>query len=150
MVATATDSFRVILSSHEPQIGESPAKKSLRCFNDLLECGDNKEAIKEVSSKLGKRVLKKYKQFLNIIYRNNAIIRMYDNSASQDLRPQKITSELTRKIYDVIDEVENVPELSSTNSGVLMGVDFTSCELLHAKAVKLPTSSNIYRILRWA
>jgi len=24
------------------------------------------------------------------------------------------------------------------------------CELLHAKAVKLPTSSNIYRILRWA
>jgi len=27
---------------------------------------------------------------------------------------------------------------------------FGICELLHAKAVKLPTSSNIYRILRWA
>ncbi len=126
LVAITGGSVRVILSSHEPQLNESSAKTSLRCFNDLIECGDNKTAIKELSSKLGKRVLMKYKDFLEMIYKNNATITMYDKSTSENFRSQKITSELAKKIYNVIIEVEKVPDISVEYRGVLKGISLLS------------------------
>ncbi len=123
LIAIAAGSFRVILSSHEPQIAESSAKTALRYFNDLIECGYDKAAIKELSSKFGKRVLMKYKEFLEIIYKNNANIIMYDKNAFENFRTQKITSELAKKIYDVIIEVEKVPDISVEYRGALKGIN---------------------------
>lgn len=122
LVAVATGSFRVILSSHEPQLYESSAKTALRHLNDLIECGDNRAAIKEFTSGFERKVLIDYKKFLKLIYKNNANIIMYDTNASEDLRTQKITSELAKKIYDSIIEVETVPDISVEYSGVLKGI----------------------------
>jgi hypothetical protein len=130
LVAVASGSFRVILSSHEPQLNESSAKIALRYFNDLIECGDNKAAIKEFTSNFERKVLVDYKKFLRLLYKNNADIIMYDTNASEeydtyaseDLRPQQITHEFAKKIYDSIIEVETVPDISVEYRGVLKGI----------------------------
>ena len=124
LVAIATGSFRVILSSHEPQLNESSAKISLRCFNNLIECGSDKAAIREFTSTVNfeKKVFTDYKKFLRLVYKNNANIIMYDENASENLRPRKITSELAKKIYDSIIEVETVPDISVEYRGVLKGI----------------------------
>lgn len=124
LVAIAAGSCRVILSSHEPQLNESSAKTALRRFNDLIECGYDKDALKNFmpDQTNGKHILKNYKKFLKLIYENNANIIMYDANASKNFHPQKITRESAKKIYDTIIEVETVPDMSVEYRGVLKGI----------------------------
>ncbi len=119
LVATGTGSFRFILSSHEPQIEDSSARTALQRFNDLIECEDNKDKIREVSDELGKRVLIKYRDFLGILYKNKADLIMYDKVTTGNFKTKKISSELAKRIYDVILEAENIPEESVVYKGFI-------------------------------
>lgn len=119
LVATGTGSFRFIVSSHEPQIADSSAKMAFQRFSDLIECEDNKDKIREVSDELGKRVMIKYRDFLESLYKNKADIIMYDKVTTGNFKRQKISSELAKRIYDVILEAENIPEESVVYKGFI-------------------------------
>ena len=122
LVATATGSFKVILSSHEPQVSESFAKAALKRFNCLVKSEDDKDSIKEGSKELGKRVINKYKTFLEIIFKNNATILIQDEIFSETGGIKEIDGTLAKKIHDVIVEVEEYPVESVVLSGVLKGI----------------------------
>lgn len=122
LVATASGSFKVVLSSHEPQLNDSIAKISFQRFHNLVECQDNKHTLKEVSEQLGKRTLVKYKDFLEIIYKNKANVKIYEKIAPEEFNISEISSNLARRIYDVIIEVENFPEKTVIINGTLKGI----------------------------
>jgi hypothetical protein len=110
LVATGIGSFRFIVSSHEPQITDSSAKMAFQRFSDLIECEDDRDKIRVVSDELGKRVIIKYRDFLESLYKNKADILLYDKVTTGNFKTQKISSELAKRIYDVILEAENIPE----------------------------------------
>ena len=122
LVATAPSSFKVVLSSHEPQLNDSIAKISFQRFHNLIECQDNKHTLKEVSEQLGKRTLLKYKNFVELIYKNNAYVKLYEKTAPEEFNVSEISSNLARRIYDVIIEVENFPDETVIFEGVLKGI----------------------------
>ena len=77
LIATSKGSFKIVLSSHQPQISDSIQITSLRQLNNLILCREDKNAIKNFSEKLGKEVMKEYKKFLKIIYSNKANIKFF-------------------------------------------------------------------------
>ena len=126
LVATSVGSFKVVLSSHQPQISDSIQIISLRQFNNLLLCRDDKNAIKDFSEKLGKEVMKEYKKFLKIIYTNKANIKFFDTNIPEGFESNTISKDLAEKIYNVVHEMEKVPEKIDTYNGVLTGVNVRS------------------------
>ena len=121
LVATATGSFKVVLSSHEPQIIPSVAKTSFQHLHGLIGCQDNKERLKEASEQLGPRVLVKYQDLMEIIYKNKANVKMFDKINNGDFNSE-ISNDLAKKIYDVIIEVQNIPEEVVQYEGILKGI----------------------------
>jgi hypothetical protein len=126
LIATSIGSFKIVLSSHQPQISDSIQITSLFQLNNLILCGDDKNEIKSFSGKLGKEVMKEYKDFLKLIYSNKATIKFFDSNIPEGLRSNTISSDQAEKIYDVIYEMEKIPEQINTYTGTLTGVNIRS------------------------
>lgn len=126
LVATTAGSFRFVLSSHQPQLGESIAKRALQQFTNLTDCEDDKDKIKNMTKNLGLRSMKKYQKLLEILYKNNVDIRMYDKIIPEGFHTKEITSDLAKRIYYVISEVSELPAESFTYYGKLTGVNIRS------------------------
>lgn len=126
LIATSVGSFKIILSSHQPQISDSIQIVSLRQLNNLILCREDKNEIKNFSGKLGKEVMKEYKKFLKIIYSNKAIIKFFDTTVPEGFESNTISSDLAEKIYDVIYEMEIIPEKIDIYTGTLTGVNVRS------------------------
>lgn len=117
-------SFRVILSSNKPSwFEDSSTKTALERLNKLLDCGNNKELIKQEIRELGKRPVNRYKDFLNIIYKSNTEIKLYDILKPEGFETKIITDELAKSIWDVIDLEEPIPENEETYRGTLKAID---------------------------
>ncbi len=127
LVATTTGSFRFVLSSHQPQLGESIAKKALQQFTNLADCEDDKDKIKNMTENLGIRAIRKYQNFLEVLYKNNANVKMYDKIVPDGFHTKEITSDMAERIYNVISEVAELPAESVTYYGKLTGVNIRSC-----------------------
>jgi len=121
LVATTTGSFRFVLSSHQPQLGESIAKKALQQFTNLADCEDDKDKIKNMTENLGIRAIRKYQNFLEVLYKNNANVKMYDKIVPDGFHTKEITSDMAERIYNVISEVAELPAESVTYYGKLTG-----------------------------
>ena len=126
LVATTTGSFRFVLSSHQPQLGESIAKKALQQFTNLADCEDDKDKIKNMTENLGIRAIRKYQNFLEVLYKNNANVKMYDKIVPDGFHTKEITSDMAERIYNVISEVAELPAESVTYYGKLTGVNIRS------------------------
>jgi hypothetical protein len=126
LVATTTGSFRFVLSSHQPQLGESIAKKALQQFTNLADCEDDKDKIKNMTENLGIRAIRKYQNLLELLYKNNANVKMYDKIVPDGFHTKEITSDMAEKIYNVISEVAELPAESVTYYGKLTGVNIRS------------------------
>ena len=126
LVATTAGSFRFVLSSHQPQLGESIAKRALQQFSNLTDCEDDKDKIKNMTENLGIRAIRKYQKFLEVLYKNNANVKMYDKIVPEGFHTKEITSDLAERIYNVISEVAELPAESVTYYGKLTGVNIRS------------------------
>lgn len=126
LVATTTGSFRFVLSSHQPQLVESIAKKALQQFTNLADCEDDKDKIKNMTENLGIRAIRKYQNFLEVLYKNNANVKMYDKIVPDGFHTKEITSDMAERIYNVISEVAELPAESFTYYGKLTGVNIRS------------------------
>jgi len=126
LVATTTGSFRFVLSSHQPQLGESIAKKALQQFTNLADCEDDKDKIKNMTENLGIRAIRKYQNLLELLYKNNANVKMYDKIVPDGFHTKEITSDMAERIYNVISEVAELPAESVTYYGKLTGVNIRS------------------------
>ena len=114
------------MASHESQLGESIQKQSLRCLNTLTDCEDNKEKIKEISKKIGLKSMKKYQKLMEIIYKNNATVTMYDTVVPEGFHTKEINSELAKRIYNAINDADKKPAEKVTYFGKLTGVNVRS------------------------
>jgi hypothetical protein len=133
LVATTSGSFRIIIASqetpnHETQIGESYSKQSLRLLNNLTDCKDDKEKLKEINKKIGTESMKKYQKLMEIVYKNNATIKMYDKIIPEGFHTEDIDTELARRIYNAIKDVTNNPPEKVTYFGLLTMVNVRSCK----------------------
>ncbi|AKB24059.1 hypothetical protein MSMTP_0590 [Methanosarcina sp. MTP4] len=126
LIATAPGSFRMILASHQPHLENSIQKKAFCCLNELTDCEDDKEAIKAISKEIGIRSMKKYQNLVEIIYKNNATIKMYDKIVPEGFHTKEITSPLAKRIYDAISDVAEMPDETVTYYGKLTGVNVRS------------------------
>ena len=126
LVATTSGSFRFVLSSHQPQLGESIVKKALQQFTYLTDCEDDKDKIKNMTENLGIRAIRKYQKFLEVLYKNNANVKMYDKIIPDGFHTIEITSDMAERTYYVISEVAELPAESVTYYGKLTGVNIRS------------------------
>lgn len=126
LVATGPGSFRIIVTSYQPTLVDSLAKSSLARFNDLIECKDNGDLIKREIKELGIRVVSKYGDFLDAIYKNNANVRFYEKIIPENFRPKEISSDLAKRIYDVIVEEESKTDEEVVYRGILKGLSLIS------------------------
>jgi hypothetical protein len=128
LVATATGSFRIILSSHDPQLGDSISKQSLQIFNKLVDCEDDKEKIKQISREVGIKPMKKYQKLMEVIFKSSASIKMYDLVSPEGFNTKFIASDLAERIYNAINEAEELPVETVIHRGRLTGVNVRSCK----------------------
>lgn len=126
LVATGPGSFRIIVTSYQPTITESLPISSLSQLNDLIEAGENSNLIKPHIKKLGPRVASKYKDFLENIYKNNADLQFYEKIRPENFKPTRLSSELAKRIYDVIVEEESKMVEEVIYRGVLKGLSLIS------------------------
>jgi len=122
VVATTAGSFRVIITGN-PGIIEPAAIPALTRFNTLLDCGDDKEKIKEMRAIVGARVMKKYKDFIYTMKVHKANATFYDEFGRDFFSSHKITNELVNNIYSVLESVEEMPEMIEEYTGKLRGAD---------------------------
>ncbi len=97
LVATSPGSFRVVVSSQIPAlaIGDSLVKESLKQFNELLSCADDKDLIKHKIGDLGPTVILKYKNFLDVISKNDVDVKFYDKMRPTSFQTWRLSSELS-------------------------------------------------------
>lgn len=115
-------SVRVVFSSNKPEITESKAKTALRRFNRLLDCEDRDDLIKQEIKDLGPRTIKRYKELLNIIYKTESDIKLYDAIIPEGFETKVITSELAKRIWDKISSEEAIPDKEECYSGIIKGL----------------------------
>ena len=79
-----------------------------------------------MTENLGIRAIKKYQKFLEVLYKNNANVKMYDKIVPEGFHTKEITSDMAERIYYVISEVAELPAESVTYYGKLTGVNIRS------------------------
>lgn len=121
-VATCGGSFKIVLTSNQPALGESLTKTSFRRFNRLLDSEDNKELIREEIHDLGPRAINRYKELLDTIYKSNSQIKLYDVMKPEGFETRVITSEMAKRIYDKITNEEAIPDKEECYSGTIKGL----------------------------
>jgi len=122
-VAMCAGSFRLVLSSDQPSwFGDSSTKTALNRFNRLLDCGDNKDLIKQEIKELGLRTINRYKDFLDTVYNTSVEIKLYDAIKPEGFETKVLTYDLAKKIWDVIDLEEAIPEQEDSYRGTLKGL----------------------------
>ncbi len=128
VVATVPGSFGIILTSFSPQqqIEQCRVGVALNIFNELLDSKDNKEMIKTQTSKLGIRVIKKYKELLKTIYTYDEDLVFYENVRPKDFTRREISCDDAKKVYYVLDKQEKEPDETVEYSGMLKAIDLLS------------------------
>ncbi len=122
VLATTTGSFRVIITS-DVALDEAPSMNALNKFNQLINCADNIEEIKEIRKIVGTRTVNKYKKFVYTLVKHDTDMRLYDKVGTDNFTTREITKELANRIYKAVDKVEEMPEQKESFKGKLKGVD---------------------------
>lgn len=126
-------SFKITLIS-DPSLSEqttftkTTAKTALDHVTKLMRCEDNLQLIREEQNVLGLAPILKYKDLIQTIYMNNADITLNDYVDDNQFQSEKITSDMAKKIYDVLSNSENEDPDKKTYEGTLVAVDVDKYE----------------------
>ncbi|AXV39992.1 hypothetical protein [Methanobacterium sp. BAmetb5] len=133
VVATASGSFKIIMSPIQsklmdsPQVNDTPLNKSFAKFEQLVACGDNKELLIKQIEKIGYKSLLNYKNFLESLYKNSIKIELNGKGKDKnDFKVFKLNSKQSKKIYDVIHAQKESPKKEFVFTGTLKAVDLLS------------------------
>lgn len=121
VVATAPGSFRVIIGGSENCLDEPRYRKAMNEINDLIDCGYDKNKIKEKRKVVGARVFTKYKRLLLTLKDNGSSMGLYEKYRGPGIVPHRIHKEDAEKIYAAINEVEQKPDEIMEYEGYLVG-----------------------------
>lgn len=119
---TTASSFRIIISTN-PAFDQAPAISALTRLNHLIECKDDIEKLKELKKVVGIRVIKRYKDFIQVLSLNKANITFYDKIGKKYFSTTKLPKELSNNIYQVIKKVEEIPAQIETHLGKFTMID---------------------------
>lgn len=126
-------SFKVSLlskASHSEQatFGHTVARDAIDQLYLLLACEDNIEQIRGRQEKLGPLAIQKYKNFMRTVYKNKATFTISSFKESETVVSDEITTELAKKIHDVIEKSTEESIESLTFYGELVAVDIDKYE----------------------
>lgn len=125
-------SFKITLIS-DPSLSaqttftDTTAKNALDKVNELMRCEDNLELIKEQQNILGLAPILKYKDFIQTIYMNKTDVTFNDFTRKQ-VQSEKITSDMAKRIFDVLSNSEEEDPDKKTYEGTLVAVDVDKYE----------------------
>jgi hypothetical protein len=122
LVGTAAGSFRFYVGGNGRYIDEPLYREALRQLNDMIDCRDDKQKIREKRKQIGPRAFNKYKGLLKVLNENNTGIKMYQQYGKEYVTPNHLNREETRKIWDVLEEIEKMPEEKVVKLGHLTGI----------------------------
>lgn len=120
-------SFKITLIS-DPSLSEqttftnTTAKQALDKVTDLMKCEDDLRLIRKQQEVLGLAPILKYKDFIQTIYLNQADVTFNDFTSNQ-VQSEKISSEMAKRIYDVLNSSEDEEPDKKTYEGTLVAVD---------------------------
>ncbi|MGB9980223.1 hypothetical protein [Methanobacterium sp.] len=123
-VGVGSGSVRIVLSSHQLTF-EPLMDDYLKCINELIE-SDDKDEIKTKIDKYGSKPILKYKNFLNTIYENDADLKLYDQIKPEGFQSKEISSDIAKKVHDIIVYGEIIPKKDYSYNGVLKAIDLIS------------------------
>lgn len=118
-------SIRVILTSAQPMLDNSLLNNTLTIFKELVECGDNKEAIREQIKILGdNKPISKYQKLLNSLYKNKIDIEFSGKTKElTDFNIFKLDNKQSEKIYKVLNKNDDPIEKPITKIGKFRALD---------------------------
>ena len=125
-------SFRVFLVSYDTlsdqtAFGLNPSERALECLNILIGCEDNVQLIKEHQAKFGDNVIERYKNFMYSIYQNKTDV-ILNNYVKKDIKREKISTDLAKRVYDAIRKTEDLQPDLKTFDGELIALDMIKLE----------------------
>ena len=126
VLATGVGSFRIVvtpdITSFSSELNPPPIE-ALEQFNELLECFDDIDKIKQKRLLMGGRVVYKYKEFMHVLVQNNSSALFYDMLGKHRFPSIKITKKLANDIYNTLNKIEEMPEQTESLNGKLRGID---------------------------
>lgn len=135
LVATAGRSFRIILNSPQKVFfdvdnAESDIKHAFSDINELIECGENRDALEAQESKLGSKKINAYKKLLNLLYEKDMNMEISTRTSNKENIPIiNIQSKNAKNVYNALIEKEEPSEDIIEITGVLRAFDLTT--LIH-------------------
>lgn len=112
----------VLKEKTEASVTDTLSKEAFNRLNFLFSCGDDRELIMDQLGKLGNKPIGSYKEFLNVIIKNNIDLKLYDNIKPEGYETFSLTNEFANKVYSVIIETTPTTE-TEIIEGLLGAID---------------------------
>jgi len=112
----------VLKEKTEASVTDTLSKEAFNRLNFLFFCGDDRELIMDQLGKLGNKPIGSYKEFLNVIIKNNIDLKLYDNIKPEGYETFSLTNEFANKVYSVIIETTPTTE-TEIIEGLLGAID---------------------------
>lgn len=105
-----THSLKIILSADDSQskfLDDTPLKRGLENFNEIISCGDDKVKLNNLMKNMGAQPIFRYKKLLKILKDNDLNLDLYHSIIPKGFKTQKLSNEFAKKVYDIIDKSDN-------------------------------------------
>ncbi len=118
-------SIRIFLTSPKPTLNNEMLNDSILIFKNLINCGNDKEAIMNAMAKLGDvEPILKYRNFLHTLYNNNIDVEFSGkNNEFKDVDIFKIDHKEAKKIYHTLNQKDSPITKDIIEVGTLRAVD---------------------------
>lgn len=104
-----TSSLKIILSVADSQSkfsDDTPLKRGLENFNEIISCGDDKVRLSNLIKNMGTQPIFRYKKLLKILKDNDLNLDMYHSIIPIGFKTQNLSNEFAKKVYDIIDNTD--------------------------------------------
>lgn len=123
-ILTSPGSFRVIMTStNSTLLASPPYKQALAQFNEMIECGSDRDKIKDLRSKVGIRSIARYKEFMKTIKSYNGSVKLYDEFGGDSFKTYSVDFTQATGIVDAIEAVEKTPDRTVKDTGRFSKID---------------------------
>lgn len=118
-------SVRIILTSNQAVFDNETLNDTFKIFKELIECGDNKEALQKETDKIGAiEPIIKYRNFLKSLYDYDLDVELSGkNRKLEDIEIFDLNHKKAKKIYNVLNKRDEPLSHSIIKLGTLKAVD---------------------------
>lgn len=127
--AIINGSVRIILTTPKPTLNNEILSDSLTVFKNLIECGPDKQALKEQIDKLGDvEPITNYKNFVHTLFKHNLDVEFSGRTKKlDDFNIFEIDHKEAKKIYKVLNKSDSSDEdLEITKIGSFKALDLVA------------------------